>query len=232
MSKDYAVLPSGDRAFTVRFGDKIDPAVNDRVASLAESLARKPIDGVIEFVPTYAALLVIISPERLSLKRAISAVSRRVKRLSDSSSLTANSSSTVELPVCYGGKYGEDIQFVADHAGLTTDEVIRVHTEPVYRVYMLGFMPGFPYLGGLDERIETPRLETPRAVIPAGSVGIGGKQTGVYPLASPGGWRLIGRTPVKLYDSARANPVLLKAGDFVKFKPVAAEEFIRMGGEA
>ena len=131
----------------------------------------------------------------------------------------------VEVPVCYGGDYGPDLAFVAQHAGLTEQQVIDIHCGRDYRIFMLGFLPGFPYLGGMDERIVCPRLQTPRTKIPAGAVGIGGKQTGIYPLASPGGWQLIGRTPLRLFDSAGGGKLPYAAGDRIRFVPISPEKF-------
>ena len=136
-----------------------------------------------------------------------------------------------EIPTTYGGEYGPDIEFVAQHNNLTIEEVIDIHTSTNYLIYMLGFTPGFTYLGGLDKRIETPRLENPRTKIPAGSTGIAGKQTGIYPIESPGGWQLIGRTPVKLYDPFNDPPVILSAGDYVRFVRIDEEEFLRIKNE-
>lgn len=132
------------------------------------------------------------------------------------------------IPVCYGGEFGEDIAFVASHAGLTEQEVIDIHTGRDYLIFMLGFLPGFAYLGDMDKRLHTPRLSNPRTSIPAGSVGIGGEQTGIYPLASPGGWQLIGRTPVKPYDPTRAEPILYRAGDYIRFFAVDEQEYRRI----
>ena len=126
----------------------------------------------------------------------------------------------VEIPTLYGGEYGPDLDHVADHNGLTPEEVIQIHSSADYLVYMMGFTPGFPYLGGMSENIATPRLQTPRTAIPAGSVGIAEQQTGVYPIESPGGWQLIGRTPVQLFDPQRDPPVVVEAGDFIRFAPI------------
>ena len=133
-----------------------------------------------------------------------------------------------EIPVCYGGQYGPDLANIAEHAGLTEEEVVKIHSSKDYLIYMLGFLPGFCYLGGLDERIHTPRLANPRLKINAGSVGIGGSQTGIYPLDSPGGWQLMGMTPVKTYDPDREVPILLSAGDYIRFIPVDEEEYLRI----
>ena len=137
----------------------------------------------------------------------------------------ASASRVFEIPVCYGGEYGPDIENIAKHAGLTEEEVIEIHSSKDYLIYMLGFLPGFSYLGGLDERIHTPRLANPRIRIPAGSVGIGGSQTGIYPLDSPGGWQLLGMTPVKTYDPEREDPILFEAGNYIRFVPVSEEEY-------
>ncbi|MDR1263410.1 MAG: 5-oxoprolinase subunit PxpB, partial [Oscillospiraceae bacterium] len=193
----------------------------------AASLSAKPIPGVIESTASYRSLLVSFDPMRVGeggLKRQLS---RRLRSLSPDVSASAPAD-VVELPVCYGGAYGPDLDDVAAHTGLTAEEVVRRHSAAVYRVYMIGFMPGFPYLGGLPDELTTPRLSTPRALIPAGSVGIGGNQTGVYPLDSPGGWRLIGRTPRRLYDVNSSKPVLLAAGDGVRFIPISPEEYARL----
>ncbi len=131
----------------------------------------------------------------------------------------------MEIPVCYGGSFGPDLSFVAEHGKITEEEVIRIHSSRDYRIYMLGFLPGFPYLGGMDERIFTPRLNSPRTRIPAGSVGIGGEQTGIYPMDSPGGWQLIGRTPYRLFKPEQVRKPLYEAGDSIRFVPINQEEY-------
>jgi KipI family sensor histidine kinase inhibitor len=135
---------------------------------------------------------------------------------------------TVEIPVCYGSDFGPDIETVADTNQLTVAQVIELHSEPEYLIYMVGFTPGFPFMGGLSEKLHTPRLETPRTLVPEGSVGIANNQTGIYPVASPGGWQLIGRTPVKLFAPGRKNPFLYQAGDRIKFKPISAAEYTHL----
>ncbi len=144
------------------------------------------------------------------------------------SDTAAQSARVIKIPVCYCEQFGEDLAFVAKHAGMSTDEVIRLHSGTDYLIYMLGFLPGFAYLGGLDKRLVTPRLESPRTLIPQGSVGIGGEQTGIYPIASPGGWQLIGRTPVRPYDAKRQPPILYNAGDYIRFVPISLEEYSRI----
>ena len=226
MNRAYRILPAGERALSVEFGDDIDPALNERVLALDELLRRKPISGVRETVVSYRSLLVVFESERLTARRLRWALNRRIAALGDEPRVAA-AGAILDIPVCYGGAYGPDLSDVAAHCGMTPEEVVRRHAAPVYRVYMLGFMPGFPYLGGLDPSIEVPRLGTPREVIPAGSVGIGGKQTGVYPFDSPGGWRLIGRTPSKLYKLDGAS-VLARPGDAVRFIPIGEDEYRRL----
>ena len=211
-------LPAGDAALVVEFGSEINPEINARVSALAESLARRPMRGVLECVPTFRSLLVHYDPCRLRHD----ALARKLCRRLDSLKQASNGSRTFVIPVLYNG---EDLAFVAEHAKMSREEVVRLHSVPEYLIYMLGFLPGFAYLGGLDPAIVTPRLTNPRTKIPAGAVGIGGEQTGIYPLDSPGGWQLIGMTPVRPYDPNRAEPILYAAGDRIKFKPVSEAAF-------
>ncbi|ASJ09574.1 allophanate hydrolase [Thermococcus siculi] len=212
--------PAGDSALLISFGEVIDDYVNDRVHAIASAVEKASPDWLIEVVPAYSSLLVVYDP----LKAGYGEVEEAIKGFLDAK-IEAFESRLVEVPVVYGGEYGPDIEFVARRNGLTIDDVIEIHSRQVYRVYFLGFLPGFAYLGGMDERIATPRLERPRLRVPAGSVGIAGKQTGIYPLESPGGWRLIGRTPLRLFDPAREPPTLLQPGDRVRFIPIEESEF-------
>lgn len=211
----------GDCAVTVYFENRIDPDVNDAVVALDAALKSRQIEGLIETVPAYRELTVVYDPLRLSLEALNEAIETCLTTVGDTVSTEQR---IVEIPVVYGGRYGPDIETVASHNGLTVDEVVALHTGQVYRVYMLGFTPGFPYLGGLDKRLFTPRLKNPRLSIEAGSVGIAGEQTGIYPLSSPGGWQLIGRSPKKLFDLSAQQPFQLVAGDFVKFISITEEE--------
>lgn len=208
--------PAGDSALLVTFGEQIDLAINRRVHRLARALAGRPLPGLGEAVPGYAALLIHYDP--LLLDYPI--LETFVRQNLSSGEVLALEPRRVEVPVTYGGEAGPDLGFVAAHAGLSEAEVIRIHSGRDYPVYMMGFTPGFPYLGGLDPAIAAPRLSTPRTRVPAGSVGIAGEQTGVYPLDSPGGWRIIGRTALKLFDPTREPPFLLAPGDLVRFVPV------------
>ncbi len=217
--------PAGDSAVVVSFGEVIDEDVNMRVHAIARAIEAANFEWLIETVPAYSTLYVMYDPIKASFKT----VENEIKPLISLGG-ERTSGRLVEVPVAYGGQYGPDIDFVAEHNGLDVDDVISIHSRPVYRVYFLGFLPGFAYMGGMDERISTPRLERPRLKVPAGSVGIAGKQTGIYPIESPGGWRLIGRTPLRLFNPSREPPTLLQPGDRVKFVPIDDEEFSKIHG--
>jgi KipI family sensor histidine kinase inhibitor len=208
------ILPVGESAFTVEFGGQLDELLNQPVHALDAMLSARPFPGLVETVPTYRSLLVTYEP----LIASDTAVHRALESALESLSVDSTPEGRlVQLPVRYGGEFGPDLDGVANHCGLTAAEVIRLHTEPVYRVAMLGFAPGFAYLFGLDARLATPRLATPRLKVEPGSVGIAGPQTGVYALSTPGGWRIIGRATVILFDPKRDEPFMLNAGDRVKF---------------
>lgn len=216
------ILPAGDLSVVAEFGNEISTACNDRVRLLNQHLKKNKIKGIVETVPTFRSLLIYYDPLIISYKKLCDCIRSASETKGD---IEYDSRRIVEIPVCYGGQYGEDLAAVAEHVGMSEEEVIKLHSGMDYLIYMLGFLPGFPYLGGMDPRLSTPRLSNPRTSIPAGSVGIGGEQTGVYPIASPGGWRLIGRTPLKLYDSEREKPTLYQAGDYIHFRPIAEEEY-------
>ena len=208
------ILPVGDAALVVEFGDAIRPDIHRQVLALDHALAADPFPGLRETVPTYRSLLVYYDPRQLSWDEARRGVADALARSTD---IPMPEPREVEIPVVYGGEFGPDIGFVAAHTGLSEEEVVRLHTGVTYTVYMLGFAPGFVYLGGLPEALATPRLPTPRPSVPAGSVGIAGLQTGIYGLSTPGGWRLIGRTPLMMLDLNRQPPTLLQPGDRVRF---------------
>jgi len=222
MHSEPRFLLAGDAALVVELGNKIDEEINRRVRSLAAALEENPVPGLAEVVPTYRSLLVHYDPLRLSHRDLVDLI-RPILEKGEEYPLPEPR--IVEIPTLYGGEFGPDLPFVAEHNGLSIDEVVRFHSGTVYPVYMLGFSPGFAYLGGLPEEIATPRLPTPRTLVPAGSVALAGRQTGVYPIATPGGWRLIGRTPLQLFDPQRDPPTLLRAGDRVRFVPISEEEY-------
>lgn len=233
MSRDadggYSIEPVGETLLLLRFGDRIDADVNARVHAAAETLRRVEMPGLVDVVPAYATLALHYDaafwagrdgePPWRHLAGTLRAVFATPPRAD------AAAGRLVEVPVVYGGEYGPDLDLVAAHAGLDADAVIARHAGAEYRVAMLGFAPGFPYLLGLDPALCTPRRAQPRTRVPRGSVAIGGAQTGIYPSGLPGGWQLIGRTPLRLFDAAREPPSLLLPGDRVRFRAVDAHEF-------
>lgn len=235
MSTSPEILPLGDRALVLRFGRRIDVDVNRRVLAAWRQLVPACLPGVIDLVPAYASLTVLYDWQQLpeaGRDRPWHWLAGEVDRvLADSVGDTPESGRQVEVPVCYGGEHGPDLAAVAEASRLSEAEVVRRHAGADYQVAFLGFRPGFPYLLGLDPALALPRLDTPRPQIAAGSVGIGGAQTGVYPVAGPGGWRLIGRTPLSLFDPTRDPPMVLAPGDRVRFVPMARAEFEHSGGD-
>ncbi len=222
------LLPAGDSALLIEFGDEIDPAINAQVHALALALrarsllGARSLPGTREAVPTYRSLLLHYDPLRLSLDQVIAFAEEALGQLETRARPDPR---VLEIPTCYGGEFGPDLEFVARHNGLSVDEVIRIHSSALYPVYMLGFSPGFAYLGGLSKVIATPRLASPRTHVPAGSVGIAGEQTGIYPIATPGGWQLVGRTSLRLFDPQRDPPALFRPGDRARFVPVGPDRF-------
>jgi KipI family sensor histidine kinase inhibitor len=219
----------GDQGLLVEYGDAIDLEVNRKVRAMGAALKAREVPGLREIIPTYRSLLLLYDPVVTSPARLERVLARAEEALEG---LEPPVAKTVEIPVCYGGEMGPDLDFVARHCGLGAQEVIRLHSAPVYRIYMMGFTPGFPFLGGLPEALVTPRLETPRTHVPAGSVALAANQTGIYPVASPGGWRIIGRTPLRLFDPRRPDPFLFRAGDSLRFVPITEEEFFRVAAQA
>lgn len=223
--EEIRLLPSGDKAVSVEFGNIIDPKINQRIRAFTLALAKQGIKGIVELVPSYRSVMVHYRPEEI-LYRELADGLMAAAKLADSMELPP--AEVVEIPVLYNRETGPDLAFVAEHSGKSIDEVIKIHTSTEYLIYMLGFTPGFPYLGGMSKAIATPRLQSPRIKIPGGSVGIAGEQTGVYPIDSPGGWQLIGRTPVKLYDPNRETPILLNAGQYIRFVAIDEQEYARI----
>jgi KipI family sensor histidine kinase inhibitor len=222
MNSTHRILLCGDTAISIEFGDGIDPAVNSLVRRLHLQLKSGNYPGIIDLNPTYRSLFVQYDPWVCSFERLVAIIEENLPFVESSRD---EASVVKDIPVCYGEKFGPDLEQVAALHALDTEEVIRLHCSPLYRVYMIGFTPGFAYLGGLDERLHTPRKKEPRKRVPAGSIGIADRQTGIYPIESPGGWQLIGRTHLKLFDPERETPFFLEAGDLVRFRPIGGEEF-------
>ncbi len=215
--------PLGDTGIQVLFGSDISEETNRQIRIFADYLKGNPVEGLIEWVPAYTTLTIFYRPDKIVFKDLCKKL-REIQETLQSEDVKSNST-VYEIPVLYGGEVGPDLSDVASYNGLSEGEVISFHSARPYLIYMMGFVPGFPYLGGMSEKIATPRRENPRAKIEAGSVGIAGEQTGVYPLETPGGWQIIGRTPVKLYDPEREEPILLSAGAYIRFVPVDQKEY-------
>ena len=226
--QDVKILTAGDSSLLLQFGNAIDPEINARIAATVQLMREQHIEGVVDLIPAFCSLLINYDPRVISYGE----MRRRMEKiLSVEIAAGARKKKIYEIPVCYGDELGPDLATIAEHAGLTEQEVIDIHSSSDYLIYMLGFLPGFTYLGGLDERIHTPRLANPRIRIPAGSVGIGGSQTGIYPMDSPGGWQLMGMTPVRTYDPQREIPILVEAGDYIRFVPIDRDEYGRIQSE-
>lgn len=220
------ISPVGDCAISIDFGQVIDPKINRHIRQTIERIQELKLDGITELVPTYCALLIQYDAMLYSY---LDICNLMEPLLEPSATDDANERVTViEIPTVYGGEFGPDLGFVTSHNNLSEDEVVSIHSGTDYLVYMLGFIPGFTYLGGMDPRIATPRLSSPRTLIPAGSVGIAGEQTGTYPSDSPGGWQIIGRTPVTMYDMSKEQAALLSAGDYVRYVPIDEAEYNRI----
>jgi len=221
---EVRILKAGEKGLVVDFGNVIDPGVNARVHRLSGVIATHMKTDVLEVVPTYRSLMVYFNPLQISRETIVNKISRYLHEQSDSNQ-ACDTATVITIPVCYRNDFGPDIDFVARHNNISIDEVVEIHTSKPYLVYMLGFTPGFPYLGGMSERIAAPRLAQPRVAIPAGSVGIAGSQTGIYPIESPGGWQLIGRTPLRVFNPESPNPFLFAAGNYLRFTAIDADAF-------
>ena len=232
-TRSLQFAPLGDSAVIITLGDAIDERTHRLVRAASSRIRSDPPPGFVDLVPAFVSIVVhydpIVAARDSDGKPHDRVVAFLRDRLADLAVGEIAAPRLVEIPVCYGGDLGPDLDDVARAHGITPDEVVALHAGAEYLVYMIGFMPGFAYLGGLPERIATPRRQTPRTAVPAGTVGIGGRQTGVYPLVSPGGWNLIGRTPVKIFDITRDEPTLLFTGDRVRFRPMSRAEFEAVG---
>jgi inhibitor of KinA len=219
------IVPIGDSAVVVEFDARIDPHVNDRAVSLAARMREAGIPGVRDVVPTYRSVAVYFDPLRTSYDELLARLEGEALVLP---APRTRPDVPMRIPVCYGGDFGPDLETVAAHARMNAADVIALHARVTYRVFMLGFAPGFAYLGIVDKRIAAPRRATPRVRVPAGSVGLAGQQTGVYPAAAPGGWQLIGRTPVRPFRLDMPSPFLFSPGDAVEFVPIGRDEYDRL----
>jgi inhibitor of KinA len=219
------LLPASDHSLLVSFGDEISLAHHQSVVRLTALLVANRRAFIRNIHPAYCSVLVSFDPRQSSLRTVEEYI---VSLLQSIESAPLPPPRHVEIPVCYGGEFGPDLADVAAYNNCSPDDVVRIHSSGEYLVYFLGFSPGFPYMGGLSPQIATPRLATPRTRVPAGSVAIGGAQTGIYPVSSPGGWRIIGRTPLKLFRPNEEPPVFLHMGDIVHFLPITHEAFARL----
>ena len=213
-----------DRAITIEFSAAISEATNLQVIALQHAIESNPFKGFIECVPAYGSLTVYFS-EQVSTAAVRSWLSDLNAQISDTIDPSSTPGRKISIPVCYDPSLGVDLPWVSSHLNLSLEEIISLHTSVAYRVYMIGFIPGFPYMGTLPERLEVPRKHTPSLKTPMGSVAIAGKQTGIYPAEVPGGWQVIGRTPLKMFNPTKSPCSFLNAGDIVEFKPITLETF-------
>jgi inhibitor of KinA len=214
--------PLSESAIVVEFGERIDREILGRVWGFARYLDRHPVRGMTDYVTAFTTVTIFFDPLHVDTD----AIRQEISSVIDRRDWGRNQEGrTVEIPVCYDAEFGPDLEYVARQSGLSTQEVIDIHAQAEYLVYLIGFAPGFPYLGGMSPRIAVPRREAPRLVVPAGSVGIAGQQTGIYPIETPGGWQLIGRTPLRLFCPADRPPSLLCAGDTVKIRQITRDDF-------
>lgn len=222
---DIRSYPLGDQAILLEFGTEINPLIHEKVRLASALLDSSPPLWMIEYIPAFSTITVIYNASIVSYQEVCYELQLLLRQ---TKAIEQEESRTVEIPVCYGGTLGPDLEFVAKYNRLTPDEVVEIHTAGDYLVYMIGFAPGFPYIGGMSKKIAAPRRDTPRLRIPARSVGIAGQQTGIYPIETPGGWQIIGRTPLDLFLINKEIPSLLKSGDRIQFYPITFEEYVQM----
>lgn len=213
--------PLGDRVLQLVFSKEISKKTIQEIQSYTHLLEHVSLDGIIEWIPAYTTLTILYDPAVIQCDELVN----QLKQIQGRTSYIQAKPVVYEIPTYYGGEFGPDLSYVASYHSLTEEEVMKIHSSNEYFIYMIGFVPGFPYLGGMSKKISTPRLEEPRKMVPAGSVGIAKEQTGIYPLDSPGGWRIIGRTPIKLYDPNRKHPILLSPGNYLRFTPITLEKY-------
>jgi inhibitor of KinA len=219
MDRDYNIAPLGDHSVIIEWKQEIDPAIHRRVMSVFYYLQSLPLPYVLDLIPAYASLTIIYVPGM------VLSVEDIIAQATTHDTITPR---LLKIPVCYHPSLGLDIEAMAAQKGLSVDFIIELHTQQLYTVYMLGFLPGFPYMGKVDDRLTTPRLKKPRLKVPGGSVGIAGSQTGIYSMTSPGGWNIIGQTPVRMFNPDKEIPCFCSPGDQVQFVPVSLNEFHKM----
>jgi|TARA_B100001079_G_scaffold58164_1_gene48936 KipI family sensor histidine kinase inhibitor len=221
---DPTITPASDRTLLLHFGEDHSPEIQEAVFQLSHYLLNNSMEGILNIHPGYRSVMVTVDVE----KKSIQAVQKNLQQvLKNARAMELPEPSVVDIPVLYGGQHGPDINKVAEHTGLSTEKVIALHSSGDFQVSFIGFTPGFPYISGMDEKLATPRLQNPRKRVPAGSIGIAGNQTGIYPSSTPGGWNLIGRTPLHIFDIQHPEKALLKMGDRITFKPITESEFER-----
>ncbi|AKG37648.1 kinase inhibitor [Paenibacillus durus ATCC 35681] len=236
MAMAWSFYPLGDSAVLAEFGQSISSKIHKEIRAAVHRIEQDPFPGFIECVPSFTAVCVFYDlaalriPERNRTAYGHVCSILRDKLMLTEDGLRAESSRIIDIPVCYGGEFGPDLGYVAELNGLSKEDVVSIHSGGQYLVYAIGFAPGFPYLGGMPDTIAAPRKTTPRLRIPAGSVGIAGSQTGIYPIETPGGWQIIGRTPLELFRPGDSPPTLLQGGDYIRFCPIGPEEYRRLRG--
>lgn len=219
---NFSFSPLGDQAIVIEVGNEISEDTQTYIRAISTLLEADPPAWMIEIVPSFTTITVFYNP----LEALYETVKKELEeRIAHASEEVVADSRTIEIPVCYGGEFGPDLEFVAAHNGLTAEEVIHIHTSGTYSVHMIGFAPGFPFIGGMSEKIAAPRRNSPRQRIPERTVGIAGMQTGVYPIETPGGWQLIGRTPLRLFRPEQKIPSLLRAGDRIIFREISKDDY-------
>ena len=226
----YRIYPCGDHAITIELGNKVDESINQQIISLFKNISGQPINGVKDIIPAYNSLTIVFDVVKIKKTNKVDSAYGYMQQYLDlafknSTDDKQEKPRDVRIPVCYDVSLARDISSLATTHQISVEEVIRLHSSKKYRVYMIGFLPGFAYMGTVDEKLITPRLANPRVFVPAGSVGIAGEQTGIYPFDSPGGWQLIGQTPVKMFSVEKEIPCLLQPGDEVQFYPISISEF-------
>lgn len=233
MTNQHTIFPLGDSAATIDFGNVINEELNKKVIAMQSWLIDHPFSGIRDLIVSYSSLTIIYDPERIRASQVLNAtvftyVQQKLEEALTMSVVRDRGKNIKRIPVCYDPSFGYDLDSIAAEKQISVEEVIRLHAAEVYRVYMIGFLPGFPYMATVDDRISVPRKPKPRTFVKSGSVGLAGKQTGIYSLDSPGGWQIIGRIPMKLFDKTKPNALIIKAGDYVQFYPIALKDFLTL----